>query len=291
MPFLGLGTAGIFSSTQNIVRRSLEYGVRLIDSAQAAEWYDEAALGEMIKQYLQNAADDVYIVTKLHPRSYGYEAMKAKLAESAANFGSHHVDVMLLHAPFCWSGHCTAEEEKITWIDGWRHLESLKDHFRIRFIGVSNVDIEQVRHLVLQVAQQSVSVIQNWMDPFHQDKAVRSFCKEHGITYMAYSSFGTQWGSGNGVNNIVMTDRTLMQIARNHDTSVPQVILAWLMHEGVVAIPRSSHTRHLQENFSACQQSDVCTINGSAQSYPLQLTMKELEDIRGLDGLHGDPWN
>lgn len=47
------------------------------------------------------------------------------------------------------------------------------------------------------------------MDPFHQDREVRRLAAEHGIEYMAYSSFGTQWGD----SNPVLEDPTLLQVS------------------------------------------------------------------------------
>ena len=46
---------------------------------------------------------------------------------------------------------------------------------------------------LLGFANTKPALLQNWMDPFNQDRAVRSLCEEHGIAYMAYSTFGTQW--------------------------------------------------------------------------------------------------
>ena len=52
-------------------------------------------------------------------------------------------------------------------------------------IGVSNFDARQLIEL-LSFSDTKVSVIQNWMDPFNQDKEIRSIAEDHGIVYMAY---------------------------------------------------------------------------------------------------------
>lgn len=49
------------------------------------------------------------------------------------------------------------------------------------------------------------------MDPFHQDREVRRLAEERGITYMAYSSFGSQWAGGGG--NPVLSDPTLREVS------------------------------------------------------------------------------
>lgn len=248
MPSLGLGTAGLGKSTTSIVLKALDLGVKLIDTAQATEWYNEAAVGDALVEYEKekgpDGLNDLMIVTKVHPRSYSYNDMNSELSNSIHNFPNHIVDAVLLHAPWCWEGMCTPEEESVGWRTGWRNLELLKDAYNINFIGVSNFDLAALQELVLQQANRKVSIIQNWMDPFHQDKEVRAFCKDHRIVYMAYSSFGTQWRGRDG--NPVLNNDVLKSIAAGHNTTVTKVILAWLIQEGVVAIPRSGSLEHLQ---------------------------------------------
>ena len=297
LPRLGLGTAGLRARTETLVNYSLNFGVRLIDTAQAMEWYDEAAVARAVKAFTskQSASEavtnPVVIVTKIHPRSFEYEKMEPKVAESVRNFGSHGVDVMLLHSSRCWEGHCTAEEEAVSWKEGWSNLEVLKDQYGLAMIGVSNFDISLLEELVLHHANRKVAVVQNWMDPFHQDRAVREFCRDHGIQYMAYSSFGTQWFSRR--ENPVLTSSVLQAIADRHDASIPQVVLSWLATEDVVAIPRASRTVHLTENFAACssRSSDLCRKNGERPEPLVRLTAEDLEAIRALDGTIGEPWD
>lgn len=56
-PSIGLGTAGLQQRTEDVVMLALSQGVRLVDTAQAAEWYDERAIGEALKYF--PAADEV----------------------------------------------------------------------------------------------------------------------------------------------------------------------------------------------------------------------------------------
>lgn len=81
------------------------------------------------------------------------------------------LDVVLLHSPRCWTGHCTLEEDSYRWQDAWRNLEALYEQGYVSNIGVSNFNPSELMEL-LQLAKQPVTVVQNWMDPFHQDKEV-----------------------------------------------------------------------------------------------------------------------
>lgn len=303
MPSLGLGTAGLFRRTEDVVSMALDIGVKLIDTAQAVEWYDEEAVSKAIR--VKNVSD-VFIVTKVHPRSYSLHDMETSLQKSHNYFGGKGtVDAVLLHAPFCWQGHCTEEQEAVPWWHGWLHLEKMQDNFDIPHIGVSNMDIDQMEELVLRYANRKVSILQNWMDPLHQDVAVRRFCSDHGIIYMAYSSFGTQWSSSRRAKgrNPVLTNPTLMKIAEEKGATVSQVILSWLAAEGVVAIPRASSADHIRENFEICHPSKnafeahaLCDREGSFHlpvvgGTVVHLNDTDLEKIRALDNTFGSPWD
>lgn len=65
------------------------------------------------------------------------------------------------------------------WQEGWRELEQLYSEGAVRAIGVSNFSQGLLRELLL-MATVVPAAVQNWMDPFHQDKAVRALCAEHG---------------------------------------------------------------------------------------------------------------
>jgi len=314
---VGLGTAGLRDSTEEIVRQAIEtYGVRLIDTAQAEEWYREDAVGRGILSASKNIAlsynrsiDNenerikLTVVTKIHPRSFALEKMRSMLLNSMKNlydvFNSESAGsdlplirtelVVLLHSPRCWPGHCSQEEESISWHTGWRNLEILSREYseQITFIGVSNFHFEELSELVLSVANEKVHVVQNWMDPFNHDWEVRSFAAEHRIQYMAYSSFGTQWLGRKYPedHNPVFNNPALQSIADKHSTSIAQVVLSWVIACNATAIPRASQPHHLKDNFQFLSNKD------SKGNIPVSLDEEDLSLIGELDGLLGNPWD
>ena len=56
---------------------------------------------------------------------------------------------------------------------------------KIRSIGVSNFEVPDLQRL-LQFAHKPVSVVQNFFDPFYQDRETRNFCTKNSIHYMGY---------------------------------------------------------------------------------------------------------
>lgn len=290
LPRLGFGTAGLGDNTGLSVCEALKNNIDLIDTAQASEWYNEFQVGLGITVCRQSgeisSQKDITIVTKVHPRNYDFYSMLQHVAASrrslmVAHAASKPLDVVLLHAPFCWEGHCNDAELQHDWREGWKNLEKMKQLGHVAAIGVSNFNIEQLQELLL-FATVPVSVVQNWMDPFHQDKDVRSFCKKNDILYMAYSSLGTQWEHMFPNRRIVQDNLELQQMAKRLKTSVPVVVISWLIQEDVVAIPRSSSAEHIKE-FSDAFRSDRSSLRGI-------LSYDDMNIIRQLDGRYGSPW-
>ena len=57
---------------------ALECGYELIDTAQARDWYDEAAVGDALRSYEKEQSTrnkkPVFVTSKLDPRLIGYES-------------------------------------------------------------------------------------------------------------------------------------------------------------------------------------------------------------------------
>lgn len=70
LPRVGFGTAGLGSRTSDAVCDALREGYRLIDTAQAREWYLEDAVGDALRRC--PTSHPVTVVTKIHPRSFEY---------------------------------------------------------------------------------------------------------------------------------------------------------------------------------------------------------------------------
>ena len=106
MPRIGFGTAALGWDTGRVVEQALEVGYRLLDSAQAREWYREDLVGEAVLKWKEDheEEEDLFLVTKIHPRDFGEQRTKDAVRLSIQIMGN--VDLLLIHSPRCWSGMC-----------------------------------------------------------------------------------------------------------------------------------------------------------------------------------------
>ncbi|CAK9251686.1 unnamed protein product [Sphagnum jensenii] len=180
--------------------------------------------------------------------------------------------VVLLHSPYCWSGHCTAAEQTVSWREGWRNLEEYHRQGKAKTIGVSNFDLGLFTEL-LSITTAPVGVV--------QDREVRLLAAKTFAVYMAYSSLGTQWEHKLG-HNPVFASETLQRIAHLRGLSVAQVVTSWLLQSGVVAIPRSADPAHIRElGIFITEQSA-----GNEKKEGVRVYLEE-EDMRAIEALDG----
>jgi len=137
-------------------------------------------------------------------------------------------------------------------------LEDLHDNLKIRAIGVSNFDKEELKELVA-FARIKPLVVQRNSDPFSSDLKVQEFCHQEGIQYMGYSTLGSQWLMRGVSTNPVLKHPTIQRISVAQNCTCAQVVLSWALQKHQVVVPRSSNYAHIVENLNAqnCYLPDI----------------------------------
>lgn len=63
----------------------------------------------------------------------------------------------------------------------------------------------------------------------------------------------------------ILENPTLMEIAKRHNKSVAQIVLRWLVQQGIAIIPKTWELKHLKENINLfdfeLNQEDMSTID------------------------------
>lgn len=281
VPLVGLGTAS--GVRYAAVKSAIDLGYRFVDTAQSHSWgYHEEEVGRALheakRRYQDNNDDFVFVQTKIHPQDLGYHSTKKAIQLSLDRLRVTSLDSVLIHKPHCWGDICSRDPEG-TWEDSWKALEEAVDSGLVRTIGICDVDSRLLEKLLSK--RIAPMVIQNWFDPFHQDKAVRRRIErinreqdELGkdnkkILYQGYSTLGNQWKYQGYQDNPVMTSRMLLAIAKKYGVSIPEVLIQWSTRRGVMVLPASRNPSHQLSNL---------------KSYDFTLTEEEMTSIDELDG-------
>ncbi|HEY1786502.1 MAG TPA: aldo/keto reductase [Verrucomicrobiae bacterium] len=228
MPRLGLGTMTLDSPDgPELVAHAIGLGYRLIDTATV--YNSEKNVGEGIRQ---SGIDrkELFITTKLWKSDMGYDKAKIGFQTSIDKIGTDYLDLYLIHRP---SGG--------DWKGSWKAMEELHQAGKIKAIGMSNADFDQLDWLMAN-AEVKPALHQIETHAFFQEDAEHDYLKKHGIQMEAWSPLAEG-------RHGLFTNATLAAIASKHNKSVAQVCVRWHYQRGVIAIPRSHKKAHIAENI------------------------------------------
>jgi 2,5-diketo-D-gluconate reductase A len=256
MPALGFG---VFQSapevTAQAVETALATGYRHIDTA--AAYGNEREVGEGLRASGVDRAD-VFIETKVWISDYGYDGTLHAFDKSAGKLGVDRLDLFILHQPVPSSFDAV--------VDAYRALEQLLADGRVRAIGVSNFMPAHLERLLERTAVVP-AVNQIEVHPYFRQTDVLTANAAHGIVSQAWSPIGgiTAYYEG---GPSVFDDSTLAGISAAHGKTPAQVMLRWHLQQGRSAIPKSTRSERIAENF------DV---------FDFELSAEELARIDALD--------
>ncbi|MFZ7754222.1 aldo/keto reductase [Bacillus velezensis] len=230
MPWFGIGVFKVEEGAElvNAVKTALVHGYRSVDTA--AIYGNEEGVGEGIRQGLQEAGlkrEDIFVTSKVWNADLGYEETLKAFDTSLEKLGLDYLDLYLIHWPV---------EGK--YIDAWRALETLYRDGRIKAIGVSNFQIDHLKHLMKETEIKPM-INQVEYHPRLTQKELLAFCTEQGIQLEAWSPL---------MQGQLLDHPVLQEIAEKYGKSAAQVILRWDLQNGVITIPKSTKKHRIEEN-------------------------------------------
>ncbi|AWE43279.1 MULTISPECIES: aldo/keto reductase [unclassified Actinobaculum] len=261
IPQLGLGTYKMLGDdAEHAVATALELGYRHIDTAQM--YGNEAAVGRGIAKS-GVPREEIFITTKLDNPNHESADARRSFAESLEKLGTDYVDLFLIHWPL-------PNQYDGDYLSTWKTLEEFAADGRARSIGVSNF---QRHHLetIVEGSETVPAVDQIELHPYFQNQVIAEFCRENRIAVEAWAPL---------VRGMVADEPGVASVAKNHNCTAAQAVLAWHLAKGHIIFPKSVHRERLEENLAAAM---------------IELTVDEVEQISSLDrgelgrtGMHPD---
>jgi pyridoxine 4-dehydrogenase len=228
------------AGTIALLRRAYDLGHTFVDTADS---YGPHVSEILIAQALHPYPKDLVIATKgglLRPRPERWDTcgtpdhLRRALDGSLKRLRVECIGVYQFHAP----------DPKVPFAESIGTLSELQRAGKIRHIGVSNVDVKQLKE-----AQRIVNVVsvQNEYNLENRaDEDVLLTCEKDGIAFIPWYPLGS--GS-------VLRSAKVKRIAARLSATPSQVALAWLLaHSPVMLpIPGTGSIKHLEENAAAAE--------------------------------------
>jgi len=221
-----------------VLRHGLELGVNFIDTADS---YGPHVNEEQIAQALHPYPSGLVIATKggltrggpgEWKRDCRPEHLRAACEGSLRRLRVERIDVYQLHAI----------DADVPFEDQIGTMRELRDAGKVRHVGLSNVDLDQLR--AAQAIVEIVSVQNNYNVANRTSEPVLKYCEANGIAFIPY--FPLDGGD-------LAADQALSSVAAGRNSTVWQIALAWLLRHSpaMLPIPGTSSVAHLEENVAA----------------------------------------
>ena len=235
IPSVGLGTwQSEKSEAYKAVRVAVDCGYRHIDTAYV--YNNEDAVGKAVKD-CGIPREQLFITTKLPSEIKSYKGAKEYCKKSLKALGLDYLDLYLIHAPWPWSEigiDCTQGN-----IEVWKAMIELKKEGKIRSIGVSNFNGEQIDSLIAATGiVSSVNQIRFFIG--NTQEPILKYCKDKGILVEAYSPLAT---------GKIMEIAEIREIAERLGVSLAQLCIKYCLQRGTLPLPKSVTPSRIADNI------------------------------------------
>lgn len=228
MPLLGFGTFQIDPiKTEECVLNAIASGYRLIDTAQG--YFNEEGVGNAIKK-CGVSRSDLFIVTKIWISNAGYENAKLSIEDSLKKLQTNYIDLCLIHHVFN------------DYYGTYRAMEDVYKEGKIRAIGVSNFSPDRFIDLA-NCVDIIPAINQVEFHAFFQQKELRPVLERYGTKMMG-------WAPLSQGKKCLFSNDTLLSIADKYKKTIPQIVLRFIVQNGIATIPKTIHIERLNENIS-----------------------------------------
>ena len=232
---------------------AIDTGYTHLDGAEV--YNTEVELGEAIKKS-GVPREKLFVTTKV---IVNIENIPAAIDTSLKKLGLDHVDLYLIHAPFFAKGDDALLQKK------WAEMEQVAASGKAKSIGVSNF-LKPHLDAILKSAKVRPAINQIEFHPYLQHGDLLSYHKNKDIKVSAYSPLlPITTGPGGPLDPLLDT------LAKKYAVSPGEILLRWVIEQGVVPVTTSSSEQRLSDYLRV---------------FTFKLTPKEVEEISKVGSTH-----
>ena len=240
LPQIGLGT---YPMKGEVLNKALDYaassGYRLIDTAY--KYQNESLIGDFLKNNKDNDnpffVQTKFSVTQLSYKKffflkYGQHTIDDGFNDSREKLKKECIDVYMLHAP------------SVGYENYYGDLLRFREQGKVKTVGVCRFDEKQLQTLK-ELYGEYPAINQIEVHPFNTNKKLIDFCLSKDIAIEAR----TVLTHGDALSEL-LENEILKTIAKEHNKTIPQIVIRWIAQQGLIVIVKSESPEHIQDNIN-----------------------------------------
>jgi aryl-alcohol dehydrogenase-like predicted oxidoreductase len=251
------------------VRAALDAGITFIDTSDiyAPSWdtmgHNEQVVAKALKAYGDH--DQVVVgtkggITRADGEGWGRDGspayLRAAVEKSLRNLEVDVIDLYQWHRP----------DRSLVYGDVIETFKTLKDEGKIKAVGISNANVEEIQIAIDVLGAGGLASVQNEFSPrFRSSEPTLELCAENDVAFLPWSPLG----GGSQAKEVGSRFAVITEVADGHGVSPQQVVLAWelALAEQVIPIPGASRPE---------------SITDSAKAADLELTAEEVARLSDI---------
>lgn len=249
VPLVGLGTYKIPNEEiHTVLQKAFECGYRKIDTARY--YKNEESIGKAISE-IGIPRNEVFITTKMDVESLyksisflGHrkklpirkQSLRSALFQQLERLHTDYVDMYLLHAAIPkYYKYWGKEVKKL-------YKEGLVKSFGVCSFTKRDFELYEAELKDLPMINQVE------ISPYNTNKEIISYCKGKGVQLEAFATFGTTKKNPVAATDL-LENEIIINISKKYGKTPSQVILRWVLEQGISVVPKARSENHLLENI------------------------------------------
>jgi len=199
--------------------------------------YNDGEVVKQMKHFLDKIdREKVFINANLEPSIEKVEDVEKQLDEYLEILNIEYVDSLQVHDPFV---------SKIPLLDTYKEIKRLVEKGKVRYIGISNVNLEQLKEINDNIKIDFFEGVYNLECKIYEDIGVLDYCEKNGIKFVCYQPLRRNRTANRNYP-------VLVELARKYNKTQNQIILNWIINEKrIMPLIKSTNIERINENIDS----------------------------------------